>query len=215
MSTDFSPSTEASALAHQLLTPVTAAGNYTAALLSALASGSLSPDKTQEGLRLILKETERARQSALAIKRLFRAEHPDFTTASPLALARNAADVAPARLMAEPRLPAVRCDPGLIHEALVNLLANADAARRASGRDEAVTLELRPAGDGVLFRITNPASDPEGAQLLMNSPGRTGSASGTGLGLLLVRKILEAHASELIVSADIGAVSAAFRLSVA
>ncbi len=215
MSTDFAPSMEASALAHQLLTPVTAAGTYAAALLSAASSSRLSPEKMQEGLQLIVRETERARQSALAIKRLFRAEHPDFSTASPLALAREAADAAPARLIATPRLPAVRCDSVLIHEALVNLLTNAGDARRASGREEAVTLELRSTGDGVLFRITNPASDPEGAQRLMNTPGRSGSASGTGLGLLLVRRILQAHAAQLIVAADSGAVSASFRLPAA
>ena len=215
MSNDFSPSTEASALAHQLLTPVTATGNYAAALLALLSAETLTPEKAREGLERILRETERAKRSAQAIKRLFRAEHPDFSTASPLVLAREAADASPARLIASPRLSAVRCDAGLIHEALVNLLANAEAARRSSGLEGAVTLELRPAGDAVLFRVTNPATRPEDAQRIMMTPGRTTSPSGTGLGLLLVRRILAAHASELVISTDVGAVSAAFKLPVA
>ncbi len=215
MSTEFSPSAEASALAHQLLTPVTAAGNYAAALLTLLSAEALTPEKTREGLERILRETERAKRSAQAMKRLFRAEHPDFSTASPLALAREAADDAPARLIATPRLPAVRCDAGLIHEALVNLLTNAEAARRSSGLDGAVTLELRPAGDAVLFRITNPAADPEGAQRAMLTSGRSTSATGTGLGLLIVRRILATHASELIIAAGDDVVSVAFKLPVA
>ncbi len=215
MSNDFSPSAEASALAHQLLSPVTAAGNYAAALLALLSAESLTPEKAREGLALILHETDRAKRAAQAMKRLFRAEHPDFSTASPLVLAREAADAAPAHLIASPRLPAVRCDAGLIHEALVNLLVNAEAARRASGLHGAVTLELQPAGDAVLFRITNPAARPEDAQRIMMTPGRTTSQAGTGLGLLLVRRILAAHASELVISTDPGAVSTAFKLSVA
>ncbi len=74
--TTLSPENEVSALAHQLLSPVTAAGNYAAAMATALKAGTLTPEKTADGLRRILRETERAQKTAAALKRLFRAEHP-------------------------------------------------------------------------------------------------------------------------------------------
>ena len=49
--TTLSPENEVSALAHQLLSPVTAAGNYAAAMATALKAGTLTPEKTADGRR--------------------------------------------------------------------------------------------------------------------------------------------------------------------
>ena len=62
--TTLSPENEVSALAHQLLSPVTAAGNYAAAMATALKAGTLTPEKTADGLQRILRETERAQKTA-------------------------------------------------------------------------------------------------------------------------------------------------------
>ena len=51
--TTLSPETEVRARAHQLLSPVTAAGNYAAAMATALKAGTLTPETTAAGLTVV------------------------------------------------------------------------------------------------------------------------------------------------------------------
>ena len=201
--TTLSPENEVSALAHQLLSPVTATGNYAAAMATALKAGTLTPEKTADGLRRILRETERAQKTAAALKRLFRAEHPVSAPVNAVTLCQTLRRDFGNRftLTITSSLPPLRADADLLTEALTNLIENALAAQKDRPTD-AVALTLSATTDGVRFTLSNPAADPEAALKILRTPAISRSPGGTGLGLLLAKRILQAHGATLTFSAD-------------
>lgn len=201
--TTLSPENEVSALAHQLLSPVTAAGNYAAAMATALKAGTLTPEKTADGLRRILRETERAQKTAAALKRLFRAEHPVSAPVNAVTLCQTLRRDFGNRftLTITSSLPPLRADADLLTEALTNLIENALTAQKDRPTD-AVALTLSATTDGVRFTLSNPAADPEAALKILRTPAISRSPGGTGLGLLLAKRILQAHGATLTFSAD-------------
>lgn len=201
--TTLSPENEVSALAHQLLSPVTAAGNYAAAMATALKAGTLTPEKTADGLRRILRETERAQKTAAALKRLFRAEHPVSAPVNAVTLCQTLRRDFGNRftLTITSSLPPLRADADLLTEALTNLIENALAAQKDRPTD-AVALTLSATTDGVRFTLSNPAADPEAALKILRTPAISRSPGGTGLGLLLANRILQAHGATLSFSTD-------------
>ena len=201
--TTLSPENEVSALAHQLLSPVTAAGNYAAAMATALKAGTLTPEKTADGLQRILRETERAQKTAAALKRLFRAEHPVSAPVNAVTLCQTLRRDFGNRftLTITSSLPPLRADADLLTEALTNLIENALAAQKDRPAD-AVALTLSATTDGVRFTLSNPAADPEAALKILRTPAISRSPGGTGLGLLLANRILQAHGATLSFSTD-------------
>lgn len=201
--TTLSPENEVSALAHQLLSPVTAAGNYAAAMATALKAGTLTPEKTADGLRRILRETERAQKTAAALKRLFRAEHPVSAPVNAVTLCQTLRRDFGNRftLTITSSLPPLRADADLLTEALTNLIENALAAQKDRPTD-AVALTLSATTDGVRFTLSNPAAAPEAALKILRTPAISRSPGGTGLGLLLAERILQAHGATLSFSTD-------------
>lgn len=201
--TTLSPENEVSALAHQLLSPVTAAGNYAAAMATALKAGTLTPEKTADGLRRILRETERAQKTAAALKRLFRAEHPVSAPVNAVTLCQTLRRDFGNRftLTITSSLPPLRADADLLTEALTNLIENALAAQKDRPTD-AVALTLSATTDGVRFTLSNPAAAPEAALKILRTPALSRSPGGTGLGLLLANRILQAHGATLSFSTD-------------
>lgn len=201
--TTLSPENEVSALAHQLLSPVTAAGNYAAAMATALKAGTLTPEKTADGLQRILRETERAQKTAAALKRLFRAEHPVSAPVNAVTLCQTLRRDFGNRftLTITSSLPPLRADADLLTEALTNLIENALAAQKDRPTD-AVALTLSATTDGVRFTLSNPAADPEAALKILRTPAISRSPGGTGLGLLLAKRILQAHSATLTFSTD-------------
>ena len=201
--TTLSPENEVSALAHQLLSPVTAAGNYAAAMATALKAGTLTPEKTADGLQRILRETERAQKTAAALKRLFRAEHPVSAPVNAVTLCPPLPrDIANRyTLTITSSLSPLRADADLLTEALTNLIENALAAQKDRPTD-AVALTLSATTDGVRFTLSNPAADPEAALKILRTPAISRSPGGTGLGLLLANRILQAHGATLSFSTD-------------
>lgn len=201
--TTLSPENEVSALAHQLLSPVTAAGNYAAAMATALKAGTLTPEKTADGLQRILRETERAQKTAAALKRLFRAEHPVSAPVNAVTLCQTLRRDFGNRftLTITSSLPPLRADADLLTEALTNLIENALAAQKDRPTD-AVALTLSATTDGVRFTLSNPAAAPEAALKILRTPAISRSPGGTGLGLLLAKRILQAHGAPLTFSTD-------------
>jgi signal transduction histidine kinase len=94
----------------------------------------------------------------------------------------------------------VLADAGLIHRALMNLLVNAIQAMPDGGLlTVATTLESEgePTGNLIISIIdTGPGLSPEAASDLFK-PFRTTKAKGTGLGLVLVRNVVESHGGKL------------------
>lgn len=103
----------------------------------------------------------------------------------------------------------LECDGHLLHQALVNLLRNAGEANRVSGGTRVwldatagavdpgdadpvpgVVLTIRDEGDGV----------PAGVIERMFNPFFTTRAAGTGLGLPIVHRIVDAHGGRVVVT---------------
>jgi signal transduction histidine kinase len=88
-------------------------------------------------------------------------------------------------------LPRVEADPNLIRQALLNLLVNAQQVMPSGG-----DLTVRTSAPGPLVRLsvtdTGPGIPPEHRDKIFNLYFST-KPGGTGLGLPMVRKILEEH----------------------
>lgn len=108
------------------------------------------------------------------------------------------------KLDLNPELPSLDLDPNQIKQALYNLIRNAyQAVDQADGHliiethvsDYEVTLAISDNGSGI---------SPE-AMGSMFEPFQTTKSDGTGLGMLIVRRILREHGGELEVESEEGA----------
>ncbi|MCL2029012.1 MAG: ATP-binding protein [Deltaproteobacteria bacterium] len=97
----------------------------------------------------------------------------------------------------------VQADAHMLHRAFLNIIMNAIQAMDEGGL-LTVSTRLEPGGDGggrlwVIIRDTGPGLSEETAGRVFN-PFFTTKAKGTGLGLIIVRNIIEAHggAMELV-----------------
>ncbi len=124
------------------------------------------------------------------------------------------AGVSPATKTA-PALPVVTADPMLIEQALVNILGNAIDASQPGGTVTVATGVARDS-DGPLHVVIDvhddgPGIDPASTERVFELFYTT-KAQGTGVGLALARKFVEAHGGSLTVSSRLGE-GATFRLS--
>jgi signal transduction histidine kinase len=93
-------------------------------------------------------------------------------------------------------------DPHLIRRVLANLILNAVQAMpdggtvtvSASTNDGSVAISVHDTGIGI----------PNDAQDKLFKPLFTGKAKGTGLGLAVVKRIVEAHAGQITVESEVG-----------
>ena len=93
-------------------------------------------------------------------------------------------------------------DPHLMHRVLANLILNAVQAMpdggtvtvSASTNDGSVAISVHDTGIGI----------PNDAQEKLFKPLFTGKAKGTGLGLAVVKRIVEAHAGQITVESEVG-----------
>jgi signal transduction histidine kinase len=100
-------------------------------------------------------------------------------------------------------LPPVNADPDRIQQVLLNLLTNASRhtppgthiAVRAARQGEMVTVEVRDSGPGIL---------PERLRQLMNGKRRPSGKNGTGLGLLIARRLVTLHGGRLWAQSERG-----------
>jgi signal transduction histidine kinase len=123
---------------------------------------------------------------------------------SPLATQR---DIRIVRRLA-PDLPALSADTDLIAQALTNLLAN--AIKYSSAKTE-ITVAARDDGNGVLIEVIDhgygisAAALPHIFEKFYRVPNVEDTAvPGTGLGLTLVREIVELHGGHVTVQSEPG-----------
>ncbi|MEM8756185.1 MAG: ATP-binding protein [Planctomycetota bacterium] len=92
----------------------------------------------------------------------------------------------------------LHADPGMLHQALVNVIRNAADAVGGSGR---VTLRTRHAERNGAWAVvsvedTGPGVAPEVVERMFN-PFFTTRAAGTGLGLAIVHRIVDVHGGQV------------------
>jgi signal transduction histidine kinase len=104
---------------------------------------------------------------------------------------------------AVPGLPLVPIDAGQVRQAVVNVAVNAIQAMPRGGR---LTITTRPDGAAAALEIadTGPGM-PEEVRARIFEPFFTTKASGTGLGLAVVKRIVEGHGGEISVESRPGA----------
>jgi len=118
------------------------------------------------------------------------------------ALAQNPQGVE-VRRETDPRLPKVPIDARLVRQAVINVAVNALQAMPRGGQlavrvrldGGAVALEVEDTGPGI----------PEEVRHRIFEPFFTTKASGTGLGLAVVKRIVDGHGGELVVHTRPGA----------
>jgi PAS domain S-box-containing protein len=106
-------------------------------------------------------------------------------------------------------LSAVEADRDRIHQAMSNLIGNA-LKFTPSGGQVTVTAEQAPGGVSVTVSDTGPGIEPELKQHLFDRfwRGHTTNLQGAGLGLSIVKGILEAHGTGVAVDTELGRGSA-------
>ena len=106
-------------------------------------------------------------------------------------------------------------DPGLLQQALLNLVRNAvDAMASTEGR-RVLTLDAVPDEFGVVFKVgdTGPGVADDCIDRIFN-PFFTTRNTGTGLGLAIVHRIADAHGGSIAVHRDPHVGGAVFSLSI-
>jgi signal transduction histidine kinase len=101
-------------------------------------------------------------------------------------------------------LPPVRCLPDELNQVWTNLVHNALQAMDHKGK---LTLGLRRDGDNALVSVTDTGCGmtPEVRERIFDAFFTTKPAGeGTGLGLDIVRKIVEKHGGRILVDSEVG-----------
>ncbi|GAB4275015.1 MAG: ATP-binding protein [Deferrisomatales bacterium] len=192
-----------SAAAHDMRSPLTAIGGFADSVLKRLPP----EDPARERLQIVVQETRRL--EALTDNML------DFTRPLDLELeptdlgrlAEESIEVVRAGMAGgagpqvdletelAPGLPPVTVDPKRMMQVLINLLGNAVQASPKGGTVRVRTLRKGP--DLVLEVIDEGPGVPPGKQEDLFLPFFTTKKEGTGLGLPIAKKIVEAHEGRL------------------
>jgi signal transduction histidine kinase len=211
---DRAKSTFVAIASHELRTPLTALLGFS----HLLATRMFPVAEVQRLAGIVHRETERLVRlvdDLLDLSRLERGAAPTLrrTALCPASALSGVAEVfrhAGRRLVVEcaPAVPAVDADPDAVDRILKNLISNAlkysPATARvhvAADRDGPGTVRftVRDAGPGI-----PPAALPHVFEPYYRAPGAAGAAPGTGLGLAVVKALVEAHGGGIEVASEVG-----------
>jgi two-component system sensor histidine kinase PilS (NtrC family) len=175
------------------------------------AQGLSSED--QRALGIVLRETGRLDQ---LLTRFLEFSRPATLERRPVDLAVVAAETVDA-FAADPAAAGlalwralepspVECDPDQLRQVLWNLLGNAAQAIRDAGRGSSVTVSCAalPAGGATLAVDDDGPGIPQEALGQLFTPFFTTKATGTGLGLAVVQRIVDAHGGSVSVDSSPG-----------
>ncbi len=99
-------------------------------------------------------------------------------------------------------IPVVEVDPDKIKQVLLNIFLNCVAAVKDGGK---LTIELAPREDNLIVIISDNGSGINESDLpKIYDPYFTSKPAGTGLGLAVVQKIMDAHGGKINVESTIG-----------
>lgn len=199
-------------ISHDLRTPLTSLHGYLETLR--LKAHLLSPADQRRYLDIAIGQSRKVGALAQSLFELARLEHggvkPEKERFSLGDLVQDvfqkfelAAEARQQRLVADisPQLPVVKADLGMIERVLTNLLDNAVRHTPPGGE---IVVQLRPADGAVDVRIadTGPGIPAALQPTLFTRPSlrngwRSGPEATGGLGLLIVRRILQLHDSDI------------------
>ncbi len=193
----------ASTLAHELNQPLTVISSYSTGLLNTMRARGFADADILAALQTL---SEHAAQAGRIVARIreFLSRHEARDEPVPLEeVARQARELlgqelhkrgVQAHLQVEPGLRAVRGDPVLLEQVLVNLIRNAADAMVDAPRRE-LDISLRPAGAGfarIDVRDTGPGLKGLTIRDLCQ-PFFSTKREGMGLGLAICRSLIESH----------------------
>lgn len=197
------------AVAHEISQPLAAATNYMHAARRILqASDAAHPPEAVEALVKAEGEARRVRETLERVRDYVSSGRLELSDVDLHAVTTKIADVIgrDARdrgvridIIAKPHLPTLRGDAIQLEQVLLNLISNAvDASATLNSWGGVVTVELFQHGDRLVAAVedTGPGVSPTIADRLCE-PFETTKKSGMGLGLTLVRQIVDAHAGTL------------------
>ena len=207
-----------SLVSHELRTPLTSIRMF----IETLALGRVSDTaQTQEVLRMLLKETERLSQIIERVldwakiesgHRTYQRERlavRDVVDASVEAFRAQRLDLMPELAVDVPAgLPDVSADRDALAGALLNLLHN---AFKYGGKDNRITLRVREERSGLRIDVEDHGMGiaPRDQRRIFDRFYRVDSlltrrSEGSGLGLSIARRIVEAHGGKLTVKSELG-----------
>lgn len=200
------------ALAHDLRTSLRHVASY-AQLLGDVAQ-TLPSEPAQRLSHKVVdasRQLQRLMESVSALARLQAADLKLRTVDSPVLLRSlireqdERFDGPRVACVLAPDLPAVLADPALLRRVWQELLDNAwrHASRHGQPR---VEIHHKPLSDGIAFFVhdNGPGFDPERAAELFGLFQRSEAAPGLGVGLAMVRRIVECHGGQVWATARPG-----------
>jgi two-component system phosphate regulon sensor histidine kinase PhoR len=204
-----------SAVSHEMRTPLTAILGY----LEFILDNEVSPEDLRSYLQTVQKETERLNDligNFLDLQRM--KSRPDGLKTTRLSVEKllveagsrfgHAGNSHPISVRCQPDLPPIQGNGEQLHQALLNLVSN---AIKYSPEGGAITLIGMRSGEDVLLKVSDEGqgipSDLrekifERFYRVDNTDRRM--AGGTGLGLALVREIVQAHGGTVWAEGNVG-----------
>jgi signal transduction histidine kinase len=201
---------------HEIRTPLTAILSYTDLLMRP----DLDEQLRLRSIKTIQRETERVSALATEFLELARLESGRINMARDSVnlvglIDKAAAVIQPSaerknlevRVVRDDNLPDIIGDAERLHQVLLNLLGN---AVKYTDAGDTVTIQAEVNDDALLIRVadTGPGIPkdqlPRLFQKFKRLPSHEGKTSGTGLGLVVARQIVEAHQGTIWVESQVG-----------
>lgn len=200
-----------SALSHDMKTPLTIIGT----LSEQLAASPLDDSARDEMLVVLRRQARRLRRLVLQFLDFVRSQAGQdlglrFTSVDPVAVVRTVVDTVESservRVEAADDVPTVRADDDRLEQIVANLVGN---ALKYSPADSEVEVEVTATRDVVRLAVIDhgPGIASERLTRLFGRYERgpaTEVAEGTGIGLYLTRRMVEAHGGHLHVASRLG-----------
>jgi len=187
-------------IAHDMKTPLMAIGGF----VTQVTRGLPEKDANRKKLEIVVGETSRLEKMVKSMLEFGRPVELELSKVDlnkgareALALVANTAEKSGVAVHArlDPGLPLVTADSHKVNRVFMNLLNNAVQATEGGGDVWVTTL---PAKGKVVFQVTdNGCGIQEEHEESVFHPFFTTKKSGTGLGLGIAKKIVEAHGGEI------------------
>ena len=207
-----SMTTMAAGVAHEIKNPLAAMQIHTQLMRKAFQRfGSLDEEKAEKYLSVIEEETEHLNMIAVyflyAVKPLdvelrLGSLNDEIEEVISFLLPEAEEKNIQVETKLDPFIPRIEFDKRLVKQALLNLVQNAFAAMSEGGK---LGITSKNQGDFISLRIKdNGCGIPEDKLSKIFEPYYTTKASGTGLGLTLVYKIMKEHNGDIHVKSELG-----------